>query len=124
MFRRVMISASLISWILIALMPVINAHAQAAGVWATLCTANGFERVFVRERVTVDFATTSLSDVNGHYKGPSCPASHFSYQHDFAIQASLRLVQVQLISIELYHAVLQPPHHTLRFPRAPPALSF
>lgn len=117
-----MITASLFSWMLIALMPVISAHGQAAGVWATLCTANGFERVFVRDSVSGSSAVTSSLETSNHHNGPSCPASHFSYHHDFAISPTLLLVKARLIKVRVSQATHQSSYRKLRFPRAPPTV--
>ena len=43
-FKKLMLLASLLSWILVTVMPVINAN-NSVGVWATLCTVNGLELV-------------------------------------------------------------------------------
>lgn len=118
-----MIIASLFSWMLIALMPVINAHGQSAGVWATLCTANGFERVLVRDAVTSSSSETSSLETSNNHNGPSCPASQFSYHHDFAIQPASRLGQACLIKVRGDQPVLQSSYRKFRFPRAPPIVA-
>lgn len=48
-FHRLMLKLSLLSWLLVSLMPVLNVHGNAAGVWATLCTINGFELVKIED---------------------------------------------------------------------------
>ncbi|WP_275725858.1 hypothetical protein [Vibrio furnissii] len=68
-FHRMMLRASILSWILVTLMPVINAHGSHAGVWATLCTINGFELV------KVDDGKPQTQH------GKPCPFAHFSNFH-------------------------------------------
>jgi len=48
-FNFSMLLATALSWVLVTLMPVINAHGNSAGVWASLCTVNGFELVQIEE---------------------------------------------------------------------------
>ncbi|EKO3425320.1 hypothetical protein M0358_002351 [Vibrio fluvialis] len=69
LFHRIMLRASILSWVLVSLMPVINAHGSNAGVWATLCTINGFELV-------------KVSDGKPQTQhGKPCPFAHFSNFH-------------------------------------------
>ncbi|MBY8109418.1 hypothetical protein KW456_20075 [Vibrio fluvialis] len=69
LFHRIMLRASILSWVLVSLMPVINAHGSNTGVWATLCTINGFELV-------------KVSDGKPQTQhGKPCPFAHFSNFH-------------------------------------------
>lgn len=71
-FYRSMLSVSALSWVLVTLMPVINAQGNSMGVWATLCTLNGFELVQIEE-----------GDNFISHKGKPCPFGHFStFHHD------------------------------------------
>ncbi|WGV98996.1 hypothetical protein QF117_05780 [Vibrio sp. YMD68] len=109
---------------LIVLMPVINAHGQSAGVWATLCTANGFERVFIPSPSNDhEFGAKSSGDssVSGSdHAGSPCPASHFSYDTDPCITPFLVSLQVRLAKVQLYQTIQIFNHSTPLLPRAPP----
>ncbi len=74
LFRHVMLCASALSWLLVSLMPVINAHGSSAGVWATLCTVNGFERVQIEE-----------GEPSKTHSSKPCPFSHFSSFHHHSL---------------------------------------
>ncbi|MDO6708931.1 hypothetical protein [Photobacterium sp. 1_MG-2023] len=68
---RIMTIASFLSWLLIVAMPVVNAHHQPAGTWASLCTLGGFKLV------KLDDGTEQLKpDPQGH-----CPIGVFSLAH-------------------------------------------
>ena len=75
-FNRSMLFATALSWFLVALMPVINAHGNSAGVWATLCTLNGFELVQIEE---------GTADT---HSGKPCPFSHFSPFHQIDLSTT------------------------------------
>ncbi|MGC9402362.1 hypothetical protein [Vibrio genomosp. F10] len=109
---------------LIILMPVINAHGQSAGVWATLCTANGFERVLIPppsndHELGAKSRDTSSGKGNNHAGSP-CPASHFSYDTDPCITPFLVSLQVRLAKAHLYQPNQIFNHPTPLLPRAPP----
>ncbi|WP_330960940.1 hypothetical protein [Photobacterium sp. 53610] len=69
--HRMMIIASLLSWLLIVAMPVVNAHNQPAGTWASLCTLGGFKLVKL-----ADGKDQLKHDPQGH-----CPIGMFSLAH-------------------------------------------
>ncbi|MGR5131024.1 hypothetical protein [Vibrio alfacsensis] len=85
---RPMLFASALSWVLVTLMPVINAHGNSMGVWARLCTLYGFELVQVEE-----------GDNAVIHKGKPCPFSHFSsFHHDSLPTTPILSRQSSLIS--------------------------
>ncbi|WP_017221239.1 hypothetical protein [Moritella dasanensis] len=108
-FKKSMLLASLLSWVLVTLMPVLNAN-NSVGVWATLCTVNGLELVQIEEGKPQT------------HEGKPCPFSHFSSFHDFALLTAPTLVGVSF-SIQEHYSFLA---HSLRYqwqvPRAPPAV--
>lgn len=111
-FKRTMLIASALSWVLVTLMPVINAHGASAGVWATLCTINGFELVQVEE-----------GKAETQHSKP-CPFSHFSSFHQASIPTPTHLLRTSLASRESYAFLALSERFQLAIPRAPPAISF
>ncbi|MGY0615266.1 hypothetical protein [Vibrio sp. FJH11] len=108
-FYRSMLFACALSWALVTLMPVINAHGNSMGVWATLCTLNGFELIQVEEG---DNAVT--------HKGKPCPFSHYSlFHHDSLPTTPLLLRQSSVISDSYTFLALSVRFETPE-PRAPP----
>ncbi|MBD8513564.1 hypothetical protein KCG43_15890 [Photobacterium sp. WH24] len=69
--HRMMIVASFLSWLLLIAMPVVNAHHQPAGTWASLCTLGGFKLVKL-----ADGKDQLKHDTQGH-----CPIGVFSLAH-------------------------------------------
>lgn len=107
-FKRIMLLASALSWVLVTLMPVINAHGAQAGVWATLCTVNGFELVQVEEGK----AQTQ--------HGKPCPFSHFSSFHHDLIPTPTTLTGKRKARFEAYTSLALSERYQLAIPRAPP----
>ncbi|OLQ72967.1 hypothetical protein BIT28_07240 [Photobacterium proteolyticum] len=108
-FNKTMLLVSALSWVLVTMMPVINAHGANAGVWATLCTVNGFERILIEE---------GKPDTHA---GKPCPFSHFStFHYDRLPTAPLFEVLSYVISDSYTYLAL-----SVRFerqvPRAPPS---
>lgn len=111
-FNRLMLTISALSWALIALMPVINAHGPNAGVWASLCTLNGFKLVQVEEGKP----TTQ--------HGKACPFGHFSCFHQDTLPTPSYLTRITYVISE-YYAFLAPSiRYQLAFARAPPPSFF
>ncbi len=110
-FNRTMLVASALSWVLVTLMPVINAHGNSAGVWATLCTINGFEWVQVEEGKT---------DSPSHSK--PCPFSHFSSFHQDTFPTTHPTRQTVCVSLERYTYLALSVRFERHIPRAPPAI--
>ncbi|HHX8582574.1 TPA: hypothetical protein ACVO3D_000980 [Vibrio diabolicus] len=111
-FYRSMLFASALSWVLVTLMPVINAHGNSMGVWATLCTLNGFELVQIEE-----------SDNAVSHKGKLCPFSHFSTFHHDSLPTTPILPQLSLVISESYTFLALSVRFETPVPRAPPKLA-
>ena len=108
-FKKSMLLASLLSWVLVTLMPVINAN-NSVGVWATLCTVNGLELVQIEEGKPQT------------HEGKPCPFSHYSSFHDLALLTLPVLGRVS-VSIQAHYSFLA--HHVRyqwQVPRAPPVI--
>jgi len=108
-FKRTMLVASALSWVLVTLMPVINAHGASAGVWATLCTINGFELVQVEE---------GKADVQ-HSK--PCPFSHFSIVHQDSFPTPTYIRKTSLAIGDQYTYLALSDRFQIAIPRAPPS---
>ncbi len=107
-FNYSMLWATALSWMLITLMPVINAHGNSAGVWATLCTVNGFELVQVEE-----------GEPQTH-DGKPCPFSHFSSFHHDEIPTALLTTRLSLIVSDSYAFLALSEAFKRHSPRGPP----
>lgn len=107
-FKRTMLVASALSWVLVTLMPVINAHGASAGVWATLCTINGFELVQIEE-----------GKVETQHSKP-CPFSHFSTFHQDTVPTPTHFAKSTLAIVEGYAFLALSERFQLAIPRAPP----
>ena len=108
-FKRTMLIASALSWVLVTLMPVINAHGANAGVWATLCTVNGFELVQIEE-----------GKADTHH-GKPCPFSHFSSFHHDSLPTTTQPRTSSLATFERYAFLALSERYQLAIPRAPPS---
>ncbi|WCP68677.1 hypothetical protein LYZ37_19270 [Vibrio tubiashii] len=109
-FKRTMLIASALSWVLVTLMPVINAHGASAGVWATLCTINGFELVQVEE-----------GKVETQHSKP-CPFSHFSSFHQDTLPTPTHSRRTSIATFDSYAYLALSERFQLAIPRAPPTL--
>ncbi|MCG6263036.1 hypothetical protein K6U64_08100 [Vibrio vulnificus] len=109
-FHRSMLVATALSWVLVTLMPVINAHGSSAGVWATLCTVNGFELVQIEE---------GEEEVPTH-SGKPCPFSHFSTFHQDSLPTALVLTRRSLVISDRYTFLALSVRFERQVPRAPP----
>ncbi|KJY83883.1 hypothetical protein TW81_06035 [Vibrio galatheae] len=107
-FKRTMLIASALSWVLVTLMPVINAHGASAGVWATLCTINGFELIQIEE-----------GKAETQHAKP-CPFSHFSTFHQDTFPTPTHRQKEALANIESYTYLALSERFQLAIPRAPP----
>ncbi|MGY3571248.1 hypothetical protein J4N42_16895 [Vibrio sp. SCSIO 43135] len=107
-FHRSMLLASALSWVLVTLMPVINAHGSSAGVWATLCTVNGFELVQIEEGT----AET--------HNGKPCPFSHFSSFHHDNLPTPPLLSSQSIALLDRYTFLALSVRFEKHVPRAPP----
>ncbi|WP_394252221.1 hypothetical protein [Vibrio profundi] len=108
-FNFSMLFASALSWLLVTLMPVINAHGNSAGVWATLCTVNGFELVQVEEGQPET------------HNGKPCPFSHFSTFHHDELPTTLLATRHSLIVSDSYAFLALSERFKKQAPRAPPS---
>ncbi|EGU50958.1 hypothetical protein VINI7043_11591 [Vibrio nigripulchritudo ATCC 27043] len=109
-FKTGMLFACALSWVLVTLMPVINAHGSNAGVWAMLCTVNGFELVQIEEG----------QEVKTH-SGKPCPFSHYSTFHHNNLPTT-PIFQLLSFAIENQYVYLAlNVRYQLHTPRAPPA---
>nr|WP_083539562.1 hypothetical protein [Enterovibrio coralii] len=111
-----MLLASALSWVLVSLMPVINAHGANAGVWERLCTLHGFK-----------FVQVEGSDAASHKEtthGKPCPFSHFSNCHQLALSTSESHTWVRYVGNPDY--VFYTPRLKFESPnaRAPPFMLF
>ncbi|MEL7293426.1 MAG: hypothetical protein AAGJ78_06590 [Pseudomonadota bacterium] len=111
-FKRNMLFASALSWVLVTLMPVINAHGASAGVWATLCTINGFELVQIEE-----------GKAQTQHSKP-CPFSHFSCFHQDAFPTPQHARRTTLAKFDAYTFLALSERFQLAIPRAPPHVQF
>ncbi|WP_081469396.1 hypothetical protein [Vibrio sp. EJY3] len=111
-FYRSMLFVSALSWALVTLMPVINAHGNSMGVWATLCTLNGFELVQVEEG---DNAVT--------HKGKPCPFSYFSPFHHDSLPTTPLLLRLSSVLSDSYTFLALSVRFETPVPRAPPAIA-
>ncbi|KPL94903.1 MULTISPECIES: hypothetical protein [Vibrio] len=107
-FNFSMLLATALSWVLVTLMPVINAHGNSAGVWASLCTVNGFELVQIEE-----------GEPNTH-KGKPCPFSHFSTFHQDELPTTLLTTRLSSIVSDSYAFLALSERYTRQAPRGPP----
>ncbi|MCR9664081.1 hypothetical protein [Vibrio parahaemolyticus] len=112
-FYRSMLFASALSWVLVTLMPVINAHGNSMGVWATLCTLNGFELVQIEE-----------GDSSVTHKGKPCPFSYFSTFHQDSLPTTPILSRLSSVISERYTFLALSVRFETPVPRAPPVVSF
>ncbi|EGR1173587.1 hypothetical protein [Vibrio parahaemolyticus] len=112
-FYRSMLFASALSWVLVTLMPVINAHGNSMGVWAMLCTLNGFELVQIEE-----------GDSSVTHKGKPCPFSHFSTFHQDSLPTTPILSRLSSVISERYTFLALSVRFETPVPRAPPVVSF
>jgi len=108
LFKRSMLLASLLSWVLVTLMPVINAN-NGVGVWATLCTVNGLELVQIEEGKPQT------------HEGKPCPFSHYSSFHNLELLTAPVLVRVSFSIQEHYSFLAHNVRYQWQVPRAPPA---
>ena len=108
-FYRSMLVTSALSWVLVTLMPVINAHGNSMGVWATLCTLNGFELVQIEE-----------GDNSVSHKGKPCPFSHFSTFHHDTLPTTPILSRQSLVISDSYAFLALSERYTRQAPRGPP----
>lgn len=107
-FNRIMLLTSALSWVLVSLMPVINAHGNTAGVWATLCTINGFELVQIEE-----------GKVQTQHTKP-CPFAHFSTFHQDSLPTTPLLTRLNLFVSYSYTFLALSVRFEIQVPRAPP----
>ncbi|GAL22686.1 hypothetical protein JCM19235_4644 [Vibrio maritimus] len=79
------------------------------GVWATLCTLNGFELVQIEK-----------GEESVTHKGKPCPFSHFSTFHNDALPTTPPLLQRGLVIFEDYTFLALSVRFETPIPRAPP----
>ncbi|GEM74126.1 hypothetical protein [Vibrio sagamiensis] len=103
-----MLKLSLFSWLLVSFMPVINAHSSAAGVWASLCTINGFQLVKIED-----------GNLQPQYSKP-CPFAHFSNFHHSELPTNSLSTQQTPIPVEGYTYLSLNVRFKNPIPRAPP----
>lgn len=108
-WNKPMLFASALSWLLVTLMPVINAHGASAGVWATLCTVNGFELVQVEE-----------GEPDNTHNGKPCPFSHFSSFHQDSLPTPLYFAQHSIAPLSHYTFLALSVRYEHAIVRAPP----
>ncbi|MDN3611865.1 hypothetical protein ACODM8_18555 [Vibrio ostreicida] len=106
-----MLCASMVSWLLVSLMPVINAYGANAGVWATLCTLNGFELVQIEEGTP-----------NPSHSKP-CPFAHYSSFHQDGFLTPVVLTLCSFAPVDSYAFLALNTRYQWAIVRAPPRLS-
>lgn len=111
-FKTMMLATSALSWLLVSLMPVINAHGSNAGVWETLCTVNGFKLV------KLDTADTLQG--TGKHDGKPCPFAHFSTFHHLTLNTSQTYAQTRFVGRLAYSLMARRVKFESPIPRAPP----
>ncbi|EMQ2876396.1 hypothetical protein [Vibrio cidicii] len=112
-FNRAMLLATALSWTLVSLMPVINAHGSSAGVWATLCTLNGFELVQIEE-----------GEQRSTHSGKPCPFSHFSTFHQDSLPTTPLLSRLSFVISDSYTFLALSVRFERQVPRGPPSDPF
>ncbi|GAK82574.1 hypothetical protein JCM19238_117 [Vibrio ponticus] len=110
-FHQQMLIASALSWVLVALMPVINAHGASAGVWSRLCTINGFEYVQVEQ----------ASPATQHSK--PCPFAYFAALPEFNTAPTLYFKRSNIAGDTEYAFLALSTRFEPAIPRAPPSFS-
>ncbi len=95
---------------MIAAMPVINAHGNGNGVWATLCTINGLELVQVEE-----------GQIQVHGSKP-CPLTHFSNFHHDTLATNTLFVGKDIQHDSHYFHLAWRHRFAMPVTRAPPSL--
>ncbi|PKF49631.1 hypothetical protein [Enterovibrio nigricans] len=110
-----MLLASALSWVLVSLMPVINAHGSNAGIWERLCSVNGFKLVQVEGEDDVPH--------NGKHHGKPCPFSHFSSCHQLTLSAADSHTYVKFKGNPDYVLFVQRTKFTSPRVRAPPFIT-
>lgn len=114
-FQQQMLLASALSWLLVTLMPVINAHGSSVGVWVRLCTINGFEYVQVE-------TTQSTAEPTTQHSKP-CPFTHYSNFHHFSTSPTLYFTRTLIVRDAEYAFLALSGRFELAIPRAPPRYS-
>ncbi|WP_367989630.1 hypothetical protein AB2S62_20675 [Vibrio sp. NTOU-M3] len=109
---RAMLLLSALSWALVTLMPVINAHGSSTGVWATLCTLNGFELVQIEE-----------GEVNSSSHAKACPFGHFSSFHQDKLPTVHTSTNAVYAHARQYVYLALNIRFEQHIPRAPPQLT-
>lgn len=105
-----MLTLSALSWVLVTLMPVINAHGSSADVWATLCTLNGFELVQIEKG--------KLAQPHGK----PCPFSFFStFHHDRLPTTQTLTPRLSRVISDSYTFLALSVRFEKPTPRAPPS---
>ncbi|MEF1311204.1 hypothetical protein QTO01_13940 [Vibrio mytili] len=107
-FHRLMMKLSLLSWLLVSLMPVLNAHGNTAGVWASLCTINGFELVKIEDG----------KPQTQHSK--PCPFGHFSNFHHSEFPTTRLPIRPATAQVDGYTFLALSVRFERAVPRAPP----
>lgn len=116
-FYRVMLSTSALSWLLITLMPVLNAHSGHQNIWETFCHVAGLE--FEAAHMPGEQVHPKLTKVHAQH-GKPCPCAHFSNFHYASLTTTQSIAKRAAISAELYSFGLITGRFELSIPRAPP----
>lgn len=117
-FHRIMICTSALSWLLVTMMPVLNAHSGQHNIWQAFCVLAG-----------VDIATAHSSEGQVHSKhskvhsqhGKPCPCAHFSNFHYAGLTAIWSNATRASITAELHTVTLPVQRFGLSVARAPPS---
>lgn len=106
-----MTTVCLLSWLLVSLMPVMNAHGSNAGLWESICTLNGFKLVKVGGEET-----------SGSSHGTQCPFGHYTPFHLSTLHSAISLVVRKANVSDGYSFTALSHRYVLSSPRSPPSL--
>lgn len=109
-----MISAWLFCWLLLSLMPAINAHSRAAGVWLSVCTLSGFKWV------QIDEGSEQPADTV-HSK--QCLFCHYFPFHNVLLATSVFQRLFIMSNDDNYIFMVRFHRYLIQTPRSPPAFS-
>lgn len=116
-FHRIMLSTSALSWLLVTLMPVLNAHSGRQNIWETFCHVAGLE--IAAAHMPGDQAHPKLTKVHAQH-GKPCPCAHFSNFHYASLTTTQSNAKRAAFSADLYTFGLAMVRFELSIPRAPP----
>ncbi|WGY44769.1 DUF2946 family protein [Vibrio sp. ABG19] len=116
-FHRIMICTSALSWLLVTLMPVLNAHSGQQNIWQTFCVLAGGDV----EMAHPSEGHTHPKHTKVHSQhGKPCPCAHFSNFHYAGLTTIQSVASRSLFTAERYAFTVRKQRFGLSIPRAPP----